>query len=588
MLKELATWLFGKSSGSKSDRRHTPDRRNGKGIAPAGDAAARISKPATIDGLAGARPVVNEKIPNSESRQDFARMKIISGVGQEFELPESVRLQCLFCRDDDGKTYELITTSFKPDVANAYVSQKMRFAKTNPTVIRNFDPREISALYRLSNVGVSKPGDMPIDRARSEFLDIVNYAIHEGANDVHFVVRSGAAKVMIRVHGKIEVTSFSLTRDKATGLLAAMYGEAKDSSDTNFSTRSRSACTLKFNEPPVSLRWQTQPTGDAAGEEFDVVFRATKQDTQDASKVASLSVLGYTEDQVALLSNCCNSKGGIIMSGVTGSGKTTALRSLMEIVRGEGATKIYTVEDPVELKIFGATQINVRGGKMDEVIRSLMRSDPDTIMVGEIRGREVADAMQDVIRSGHKMLTTIHAPSGIGIISRLCSDSIGVDRDTIAEPGFISALVYQYLMPVMCPNCKIPVMSAKDRISEEVAYHLFGESRYNLDPETVYVTNHDGCPSCRKGVSGMTICAEVIRPDDNVLELLRERRDSEALKAYRMTRTHDFRSSNMTGKTSYEAAIYKVSAGMIDPNEVNAMCGSISLEKIERVAYGKI
>ena len=514
---------------------------------------------------------------------------VLSGDGQEYELPDVVKLQCVFCKDERGATYELQSNGFRADVANKYVSARMRFGKTNPSLIR-VDASAIALLYKANSEKTSVQENtadlIPIERARSEFLQIINEAIKERAVDVHFVVRGSGAKVLFRINGKIEVMhQFAYSRDSATGLLGAIYGDTIDSTTQSFSPRAPSSCTIKYTSPPVALRWQTVPTGDAQGNDFDVVFRVTRQDLSSNSKVPTLAELGYTPDQVEMLRDSCNSKGGIFMSGITGSGKTTALRALMSIVRDAGETKIYTVEDPIELKIFGATQINVRGGSMSETIKSLMRGDPDTIMVGEIRGKEVADAMQDVIRSGHKLLTTIHASSAMGIISRLSSDTIGVNRETLAEPNFISCLVYQYLMPVLCQHCKIPALDATHRI-DHLSHHLFSEDRYGLNPESVFLVNHSGCEHCRKGISGMTICAETVRLTDDIAELLRDRHDAKALHQYRLQRTARFDDQNMAGKTSYEAAIYKISAGLIDPNDVNTMCGSMSLERIVKGPYG--
>jgi type II secretory ATPase GspE/PulE/Tfp pilus assembly ATPase PilB-like protein len=520
---------------------------------------------------------------------DFNKLKVLSGGGQEYELPESVRMQCVFCVDEKGSAYELQTPTFRPDVANRYLTAKMRFAKLNPQK-GTVEGSVISKIYKVAEdkggtVSPVSADSVPLERARREFLSIVIAAMEERAVDIHFIVREHSVKVLFRINGKMErIDKFAYTRDAITGLLGAIYGETKDSNDQSFSPRLRSSCTIKYVEPPVSLRWQTIPTGDAHGLDYDVVLRVTKQDTGSTAKLATLGELGYLDDQVELLTAACNSKGGIFMSGVTGSGKTTALRSLMQIVRGNGEIKIYTVEDPIELKIFGATQINIRGGSMAETIKALMRADPDTIMVGEIRGREVAEAMQDVLRSGHRMLTTIHASSALGIVSRLASESIGVSRDTLVEPNFVSCLVYQYLMPTICPDCRISVNDAPDKVAH-LAPHLFGEDRYSLNQDTVFVKNEQGCPKCRKGIGGMTICAETIRMTDEIAELLRDRKDSEALRQYRLHRHAPFDQPSMIGKTSYETAIYKVSQGIIDPNDVNLMCGAMSLENIVKGHY---
>lgn len=522
---------------------------------------------------------------------EFSKLTVVSGAGQEFELHESIRSAVVFCRHDDGTKYELKTSAFRPDGGNKYLTVKLRFAKQSSVKSGVVDGSFISKLYKKSeasnnvNAARVREDSIPLEKARMEFINIINSAIAERSTDIHFIVREHGAKILFRVNGSIEPRNeFSFSPEYATGLLGAIYGETKDSTDPSFSPKARSACTIKYDNPPVSLRWQTVPLGDAHGTDFDVVLRVTKQDTSSLAAVVPLNKLGYLDWQVELLTAACNSRGGIFMAGETGSGKTTALRSLMAIVRGNGSTKIYSVEDPIELKIFGVSQINARGGSMGQIVKSLMRGDPDTVMVGEIRDAEVAEAMQDVIRSGHKALTSIHAPSAMGIIPRLSSKSLGIDRETIVEPGFVSCLVYQYLMPVMCDHCKIAVNDKPGSV-EHIAEHLFGETRYALNRDNVFVKNDKGCEKCRKGISGMTICAETIRLTDEMAELIRDRRDTEALRQYRLQRTARFDSPDMTGKTAYESAIYKVSQGMIDPNDVNNMCGPMLLERIVRGTY---
>lgn len=511
---------------------------------------------------------------------------ILSASG-EFALPQEMRGDCIFLLID-GSCIEYRSSRFKSDIANRHFSIRSNLrAKFGSVRTEERDASEIADFYKssVSEKIKSENENMPIEQSRKEFLSVIRKAVEEGAVDVHWIVRAATVKILFRIHGRIErMDEFVFNRDTATGVLGAIYSDAKDASDQSFSPRNKSSCSIAFSEPPVAIRWQTVPTGDSSGTEYDVVLRVTKQDIGSTDKIHSLYDLGFLSGQCDLLEAACNSPGGIIMSGVTGSGKTTALRSLMQMARGEGDKKIYTVEDPIELRIFGATQINARGGNMSEILKGLLRADPDVVMVGEVRGKEVATVMQDVLRSGHKMMTTIHAASAFGIISRLSSEELAVHRETIVEPGFVAALVYQYLMPTICPHCRLSVINHPDRI-EKIADYLFDDRWYALDSRMIYVRNYAGCDKCRKGIGGMTICAEVVRLNYEIIKLIRERKDAEALHAYRLMRTHPFHHSSMVGKTAYEAAIYKVSQGLIDPMDVNDMCGAMSLQEVVRGHY---
>lgn len=523
----------------------------------------------------------------------MAEITVLSAAG-EYALPDELRRSCAFTLED-GALREYVTASFKSDAANRYTHIKMALTRKHGApakstiddagIRRIYDHHEKAAAKKEESKGLIEVDNLPLEQSLRIFLDVIKRAVEEGAVDVHWVVREHSTTILFRIHGRIEHSDeFTFSRDLATGLLGAIYGTSKDVTDRSFSPRNRSACTLRFFDPPVSIRWQTIPTGDAQGIEYDVVLRVTKQDISSQEKVATLDVLGYLPDQVELLGASCNSPGGIFMSGITGSGKTTALRSLMRMARGDGDKKIYTVEDPIELKIFGATQVSARGHNIAEIMHSFLRGDPDIVMVGEIRSREVAGVMQTVLRSGHKMMTTIHASSALAIVSRLASDEVGVHRETLVEPGFVSALVYQHLMPTLCPSCKLPVSEHMNRV-ERIARYLFDDHWYGLNPNGMFVRNHDGCDKCRRGISGMTICAEVVRPTYEMNKLLRDRKDAEALHEYRALRRSSFDNHSTLGKTAYEIAIYKASQGLIDPNDINDMCGAMSLQEIYKGLY---
>lgn len=527
----------------------------------------------------------------------MADISVLTASG-DFELPEPMRRFCALTLED-GSLFEYVSETFNGathDSNNRFLHARIACIKKYGNAVRRKIPESgIRRIYehhektgavdgnkQLSRV---ETDNLPLEQSTRIFLDVIRRAVEEKASDVHWVVRENSVTVLFRVFGRIEcMGEFSFGRDFATGLLGAIYGSSKDVTDRSFSPRNRSSCSLHYDDPAVSIRWQTVPTGDSQGFDYDVVLRATRQDQSMQERILTLEELGYLPDQSRLLAASCNSPGGIIMSGITGSGKTTALRSLMQMARGNGDKKIYTVEDPIELKIFGATQVSARGHNMAEIMQSFLRADPDIIMVGEIRNREVANVMQTVLRSGHKMMTTIHAPSALGIVPRLASDEIGIHHETLMEPGFIAALAYQYLLPTLCQHCKLPAAEHRDKIGH-LAFHLFEVHRYALDESGLFIRNEKGCSKCRKGISGMTICAEVIRPTYEIVKMLREKRDAEALHAYRLLRRAPFDSPVSEGKTSYEIAIYKASQGLIDPRDINDMCGEMMLQEVVKGHY---
>ena len=168
----------------------------------------------------------------------------------------------------------------------------------------------------------------------------------------------------------------------------------------------------------------------------------------------------------------------------------------------------------------------------------------------------------DFVLTGHKIYTTLHTNSAIGSALRL--NRLGVDRHILADRQFISALVFQRLLPCLCPQCKIPVQQILPAEELHLLTHKLG-----LNTETIFCSNAEGCAQCNHmGVVGQTVAAEIIVPDATLRQYLLEGRDELAEQHWRKTRTAKLTDSDMTGKTAFEHALYKVHLGEVDPRDV--------------------
>jgi type II secretory ATPase GspE/PulE/Tfp pilus assembly ATPase PilB-like protein len=182
--------------------------------------------------------------------------------------------------------------------------------------------------------------------------------------------------------------------------------------------------------------------------------------------------------------------------------------------------------------------------------------------------------LQQAVESGHQIFTTVHATSAFGIIKRLISPQIGLTRDVLAADDFISALVYQRLIPVNCKHCSKPAIEV---LSSEILADL--ETRWQLDVYRMRCASDGGCPHCQTrgykpdaaveegaklGVSGVTVISEIVVPTDELRELIAEGKDMQAKRMWRGTRRTGFDDSDMTGKTAFEHGIYKASLGIVD------------------------
>jgi len=195
--------------------------------------------------------------------------------------------------------------------------------------------------------------------------------------------------------------------------------------------------------------------------------------------VPTLQHLGYSDEQAETIrAMMAEPSGVLVISGETGSGKSTTLANLMNLLlkSAGGAVSLQTVEDPPEYEVPGAIQSPVIHSRDDQergmnpyvaTIRSAMRCDPDILVIGEIRDLETARLAASAAESGHPVLTTVHASRALGIIPRL--EGLGstlpnnpVNRALLCGPQFISGLIHQTLIPVLCDACSVPFRQAVD------------------------------------------------------------------------------------------------------------------------------
>jgi type IV pilus assembly protein PilB len=285
----------------------------------------------------------------------------------------------------------------------------------------------------------------------------------------------------------------------------------------------------------------------------DAVIRILDKEQLNASfRSLRLDVLGFSESDLRKLRKYITEPYGmVVVTGPTGSGKTTTLyAALSEIASPED--KIVTIEDPVEYQIPGITQVPVnekKGLTFARGLRSILRHDPDKIMVGEVRDAETAQIAVQSALTGHLVFTTVHANNVFDVIGRFIH--MGV------EPyNFVSALncvMAQRLVRVLCPRC---------RGEAEVTEALLRES--GLDPD-IYAdqTFYDaaGCEECGgTGFLGRTAVAELLDMSDRIRQMILERRPASEIK-------QAAREEGMTFLR--DSALEKVFAGVTTLREIN-------------------
>ena len=425
---------------------------------------------------------------------------------------------------------------------------------------------------------LKKFGNGGTSNNEAAFLEILREAIKRKASDIHIECRMEAsepfAAVRFRVNGGVALYQ-RFSPETIVEMCGTVYNgpmvdpRSRSAGHNVWAKEHDCSCAVQiqdFDGAKVKLRWQQSSENRG----FDIVLRIllSKGDT----KPKSLVELGYAPNHVQSLEVASRSTVGLVaIAGITGSGKTTTINSLIMHHPKLKSSKTITIEDPVEYDMPGVTQIAVQrsmqdsGGKnpFKSAMTITMRMDPDIIMPGEIRDVETGELVQSMVQSGHKVFSTVHTSSAFAIPGRLSSSSIGLSREVMSSRNFISALVYQRLVPVLCPHCKLP---SGQRLSQEMARHLTTKFRLNL--ESVHTRDPEGCEHCHEGIKGMTVCCEVVIPDLELLAMIRTGDDLAAEKAWRKTRRSGFDKEDAQGKLAIEHAIYKVSQGLCCPYDV--------------------
>lgn len=363
-------------------------------------------------------------------------------------------------------------------------------------------------------------------------------AIRQRASDIHFEPEGTFLRMRYRIDGALQqIRSFHrdywpamLVRIK---IMAGMnIAETRNPQDGRFG--------LVALGREVDFRVATQPT--IYGE--NVVLRIL-----DKSKsLMPLEKLGFSEHNLELLKKCIKRPEGIvIMTGPTGSGKTTTLYSILNYINGIDVN-IMTLEDPVEYQLPLIRQSNVREGSLDFAtgIRSLMRQDPDIIFVGEVRDEDTAIMAVRAALTGHQVYTTLHTNDALGAIPRL--SDIGVPAHLIA--GSLICLIAQRLARKLCDTCKQP----RPASTEEC--RILGVSTH--EPPTVHEAT--GCDACGfKGYMGRTAIVEILRIDKGMDELIATSATRNQMQTY----------AEQTGFVGMvQDGIAKVLAGEIDVPEL--------------------
>jgi type IV pilus assembly protein PilB len=416
---------------------------------------------------------------------------------------------------------------------------------------------QASESFKIQVVNTDENGEdvLSVDSIQADQSPIIRLvdsavfdALNRRASDIHIETRDNEVVIKYRIDGVLQSAMKPIAREHHSTIISRIKVMAElDIAEKRIPQDGRFRVRIKGRN--VDFRVSIMPS--AHGE--DAVIRIL--DKESLSKQFSslrLDVLGFDEKELARFRRFIREPYGMVLvTGPTGSGKTTTLYASLSEIKSE-EDKIITIEDPVEYQLRGITQIPVnekKGLTFARGLRSILRHDPDKIMVGEIRDAETADIAIAAALTGHLVFTTVHANNVIDVLGRFLNMKI--------EPyNFVSALncvQAQRLVRMICEHCK-----RETRVTEA----LLTES--GMDPR-VYKDRPfwegAGCMECGgTGYKGRMAISELLDLSDNVRELILDRRSSAEIK----------RAAREEGMVFLrESAVNKALAGHTTLQEIN-------------------
>jgi type IV pilus assembly protein PilB len=394
--------------------------------------------------------------------------------------------------------------------------------------------------------------EMVQDREVSPMIRLVDSiifaALERRASDIHIESRDDSVAVKYRIDGVLQPALAPLAREHQSTLITRIKVMAElDIAERRVPQDGR--FRVRYRGRPIDFRVSIMPSIN--GE--DAVLRILdKESLSEKFRQLRLDVLGHSERELRRLRRFIREPYGMVLvTGPTGSGKTTTLYAGLSEIKSE-EDKIITIEDPVEYQIRGVTQIPVnekKGLTFARGLRSILRHDPDKIMVGEIRDNETAQIAIQSALTGHLVFTTVHANNVVDVLGRFLN--MGV------EPyNFVSALnciLAQRLVRVICEQCKRPV---------ETPVELFEESGLEAKEwKDVVFYEGAGCQQCNQtGFRGRTAIGELLELSDRIRELILDKRPSSEIR----------RAAREEGMFSLrDSALERVRLGVTTLKEIN-------------------
>lgn len=450
-----------------------------------------------------------------EKAENVAKIAMVDP--QDFEALNVLR----FIAENAKVEFEIYLT--ESGVLENIVDQYGGAEKAVAEAMMSLQESDYDELFEMQREDETKKDEVIQDAPVTKLLSvIIKHAIEGKASDIHIEPVDKECRVRFRVDGILH-SSLSVPKEVGRAVISRIkilsnlkIDEKRKPQDGRF--------RVVENGHPVDFRVSTLPVVD--GEK--VVLRLLDKE----NKVVDLETMGlYGRGREVALKHIRDPYGIILITGPTGSGKSTTLYSFLQILNKE-ERNIITLEDPVEYSIEGINQSQIRpeiGYTFASGLRSILRQDPNVIMVGEIRDGETAELSIHAALTGHLVFSTLHTNSSIGAIPRMVD--MGIEPFLLSSS--LQVVAAQRLVRKICSGCKEEVEvpnSVLEFVKKELA---------EINPEEIKAYGVDvaaglkffqgkGCEACNKsGYKGRVAIFEALEIDNEIKEIITEKRDNE-------------------------------------------------------------
>ncbi len=505
---------------------------------------------------------------------------LTGGPGSLIEIPENERVYYAAVSEDNPPTEACILYTPLKFQSRLKAHLRESLKRKNIQVTRQIEVSSefLESVYskHSSSETTSTTVDLDRERYQDDVRALLTRAVSDGASDVHIVRRRRHASVSFRIDGRLTEHAewTEELADQTCRFIYEVMGHDQEVTWNRYEPQDAVLDTILTNSHRVRVRIGTIPTSPDG---YDMVLRILP----GSGDTMQLGQLGYDAKQLNTIHGLARRASGmVIIAGSVGSGKSTSIVGMLneELEEHHGHLRIITVEDPPERVIPGASQVPVvrkkgvsSGDEFSFAIRGALRCDPDTLMVGEIRDLQSALLTIKFAQSGHRVYTTIHASSALGIVGRLTG--IGVERTLLCTPDILSALIFQTLVPLLCPYCKISLEKwlkkpdphqRRPHLSSRIKHAL--DSR-NLSTDEIFFRG-EGCMKCKHvGVIGRKVLAEIVQPDNTLVDMLRQGDLFTARKHW---------IENLQGTPLLEYGAKLIASGLASPPDVEWKTGPVS------------